>query len=500
MAAERSTKVQVQAYRFGVRRVERAVQNGVSYQANLHGPRHGVAMLIGSVIAGLVLAGFAVYGFIKPAPSIGDAKVLVDTDSGSAFVVRDGKVHPALNLASAMLAAEADSGAAGSSAGSGGRVVRQVNTATLAELPKGQLLGIPGAPNQVPTEASLVPSAWTVCDLIAVDPDAAPGMAVRPRTTMAIGLQQGAGGSIASAVAGAALLVTPDGKDYFLLFDGVRARVEDPTDRQVAEGLGLDVRAARRISVGLLNVIPEAPPIRRPVIADVGKPISLAGRSTAVGQVLRVNRAAGGPSYQLVLGDGVQEIGPVVADLVRATTGQGPEVPLVSPSDLAALGATGNPINVAAYPRTRPAFVSVDAAPGLCVDWRIAEGRPVREVFPVETLPLPSDAVAVPAPPTAETGGAERATSADAVYVPPGRGLVIGQATDGVTPNLGNLFLVTDQGIKFPVVDLAALQSLGLGKSIQPAPAELVSLLPLGPTLDPAAARRFFGAAPGANG
>ncbi len=499
MAAERSTKVQVQAYRFGVRRVERAVQSGVSYQANLHGPRHGVAMVIGLVVAGLVLAGFAVYGFIKPAPSIGDAKVLVDTDSGSAFVVRDGKVHPALNLASAMLAAESDTGAAGSSAGSVGRVVRQVNTATLAELPKGQLLGIPGAPHQVPTEASLVPSAWTVCDMITVDPDAAPGMTVPPQTTVAIGLPQGAGGSL-SSVAGASLLVTPDGKAYYLLFDGVRARVEDPGDRQVAEGLGLDVGSARRISVGLLNVIPEAPQIRRPVIADAGKTISLGGRSASVGDVVRVNRAAGGPTYQLVLGDGVQEIGPVVADLVRAVTGQGPQVPLVSPSDLAALGATSNPLDVAAYPRTRPSFVSVDAAPGLCVGWRIDQGRPVREVGAVDALPLPADAVAVPAPPTTETSGVGGLTSADAVYLPPGRGIVIGQATDGVTPNLGNLFLVTDQGIKFPVVDLAALQSLGLGKTIQPAPAELVSLLPLGPTLDPAAARRFFGAAPGANG
>ena len=82
----------------------------------------------------------------------------------------------------------------------------------------------------------------------------------------------------------------------------------------------------------------------------------------------------------------------------------------------------------------------------------------------------------------------------------PGQGLVIDQASDGVTANTGNLFLVTDQGIKFPVVSLSALQALGLGKTIAPAPAELVGLLPLGPTLDRAPARRFFGEAPHANG
>ena len=69
-----------------------------------------------------------------------------------------------------------------------------------------------------------------------------------------------------------------------------------------------------------------------------------------------------------------------------------------------------------------------------------------------------------------------------------------------MTPNTGNLFLVTDQGIKYPVASLEALGALGLGKTIAPAPAELVALLPLGPTLDRAPARRFFGEAPRADG
>lgn len=39
---------------------------------------------------------------------------------------------------------------------------------------------------------------------------------------------------------------------------------------------------------------------------------------------------------------------------------------------------------------------------------------------------------------------------------------------------------------------VAALKALGLGARIVPAPPELVSLLPLGPTLDPGPARSLF--------
>lgn len=486
VAAQRSTKVQVQAYRFGVRRVEHAVQSGVAYRQSLHGPRHGLAMVIGLVVSGLVLAGFAVYGFIKPAPSIRDAKVLVDTDSGSAYVIRDGVAYPALNLASAMLAADQDS--------TGANSVRQVNTATLADLPRGQLLGIPGAPHQVPAEASLARNTWTVCDVITRDPAAAPGMTVLPKTTVTIGLTATRPATDATTV-----LATPDGRSYFLIFQGRRARVEDPTNAVLTEGLGLDLAAARRISVGLLNAIPEVAPLRIPTIPSMGAATKVGGRTMRVGDVVTVERASGGTVHVVVFADGAQEVTPAVADLVRVASGQTAAPVAISPSELASLGPTASPLDVAAYPAQRPQVTTLDRAPALCLDWQIVDGSAVRRVYAASDVPVPTGAVPVPAPPT--VGSVPVGTgAADAVYLPPGQGLVIGQASDGVTANTGNLFLVTDQGIKFPVVSLSALQALGLGKTIAPAPAELVGLLPLGPTLDRAPARRFFGEAPHANG
>ena len=483
MAAERSTKAQVQAYRFGVRRVEHAVQTGVSFQRSLHGPRHGLSMVVGVVLAGLVLAGFAVYGFIKPAPSIGNAKVLVDTDSGSAFVVRGGTAYPAMNLASAMLAAMGQTGSDG---------VRQVNTATLATVPRGQLLGIPGAPNQVPGEGHLVADVWTVCDLTTTDPAAAPGHTPAPTTTVIIGRPPAA--PVTATTLG--MLVTADQQSFYLVWEGRRSKV-DPADRAVAEGLGIDPSAARTVSLGLLNAIPEAAPIIVPRIPSAGRATSVGSRSAAVGDVVRVERAATGTGYYLVLRDGIQEVSGVVADIVRAATGQSAEIPLVPPTDITAAARTNEPVAVDAYPTRRPRLVGLAAAPGLCLQWRLVGGEPSRAVYPVTALPLPAGATPVSAPPQGAGGPASATGSADAVYVAPGSGIVLGQSIDGRTANTGNLFLVTDQGIKYPVVDMAALRALGLGATVSPAPPELVSLLPLGPTLDPAPARRFFGEAAG---
>lgn len=485
MATERSTKAQVQAYRFGVRRVETALSTGVANPLPGGGPRPGVSLLIGLVLAALVVAGFAVYGFVRPAPAIGDARVLVDSDSGGAFVVRDGVAHPALNLASAMLAAVDDQG------GSTG-AVRQVNGTTLATVPKGQLLGIPGAPSQVPKEADLLPSAWTVCDVARPDPAAPPGMPALPTTTAIVGMPP----ATAPADPDLAVLVTTDGSTHHLLWQGRRARIADANQRAVAEALGLDLDASRRVSVGLLNIVPEVAPIAAPSVPGAGSSVTLAGTTREVGEVLRVERATTGATFYVVLGDGVQEVSPVVADLIRASTGQSAELPTVAPAEIAAAPRTRQPLQVASYPPARPRVIDQSTYPGLCVEWRVVDGEPRHVLRALRTLPLPAGAKPVPAPPRTAT---TTASTADQVYVPPQKGVVLGQSADGRTANTGALFLVTDQGVAYPVVSMQALAGLGLGTRVEPVSPELMALLPLGPTLDPVPARRYFGEQPGAS-
>src|SRR5581483_9317014 len=82
MPGESPTKWQAQAYRFGVRRLESAVSDG---DALLRGDRVrrrlNLSLIISFIIAALVLGAFAVYGFVRPAPKIGNAAVVIDSDT-----------------------------------------------------------------------------------------------------------------------------------------------------------------------------------------------------------------------------------------------------------------------------------------------------------------------------------------------------------------------------------------------------------------------------------
>lgn len=476
-----TSAAQVQAYRFGTRRLAHALEHGSAQLVPFGGPRRGLALLMSAVLAGLVLAGFAVYGLIKPAPSIGSAKVLVDADQGGAYVVHDGVVHPALNIASALLAA-----VDGSGTGSGG-AVRQVNAETLASMPRGELVGIPGAPSAVPSADQLLASSWLVCDDAAPDPAAAPGTAVHPQTTILLGQD------LLGSSPGPALLVTADAKTYFLVWAGHRSRVGlRGADDAVAATLGLDLHQARTVSLALLDSIPEQPALTTPAVPGAGTATTVGGAAAKVGDIVRVPSSSGEQALRLVLTDGLQPVSAVFADLVRAGTRQG-AITTMTPGQVAAAGVTSHPLDTSAYPSTRPDVVDLATQPVLCSGWS-ASGTTIRQsLATAASLPLPAGARAVPVPPSQRNDHV-----VDRVYLAPGRGLVVNQSVDGRIAGTGNLFFVNDQGVRYPVPTKNALDALGLGAHVGQAPSHLLALLPMGPSLDPAAARSFVPEEPGA--
>src|SRR6476469_6761986 len=182
MPGESPTKWQAQAYRFGVRRLESAVSSG---DPLLRGDpvrrRLNIALIVSIVLSALLLGGFAVYGFIRPEPSIGGAQVVIDTDTGGSFVSRNGTLYPAMNYASAMLAA--GRGQSGDKPPS----VASVNDDAVGKEPRGPLLGIPGAPNVLPKSGSLVDPRWTVCDRTRTDSSLPPGSKPTVKTTAILG-------------------------------------------------------------------------------------------------------------------------------------------------------------------------------------------------------------------------------------------------------------------------------------------------------------------------
>jgi len=103
MAATPTTKSQVQAYRFVLRRMEHALVRKDAVM--LHDPMRTQvrATVVGVVLGVLGLAGFALFSLFSHSDSLGDNAIVTAKDSGTMFVRVDGVLHPVTNLASARL-------------------------------------------------------------------------------------------------------------------------------------------------------------------------------------------------------------------------------------------------------------------------------------------------------------------------------------------------------------------------------------------------------------
>lgn len=234
------TKHQVSGWRFVMRRIA----SGVA----LHDTRMLVeplrsqarAVLMGLLVLATVAGGCFVFTLIWPNSAAANDPVLADKSTSALYVRVGEQLHPVLNLTSARLIA--------------GRPVNPtaVKSAGLDKIPRGNLIGIPGAPERMVQNTSL-DADWTVCDSVA---GSEAGVTV-------IGGPLGDGGSRAGALDAHQVVLADNGSGAWLLWDGKRSRI-DLADRAITGALGLGEKGAavptpRSISTGLFNVIPEAP-------------------------------------------------------------------------------------------------------------------------------------------------------------------------------------------------------------------------------------------------
>ena len=479
MPGESPTKWQAQAYRFGVRRLESAVASG---DPLLRGDpvrrRLNIALIISFILAALLLGGFAVYGFIRPEPSIGDAQVVIDSDTGGVYVSLEGRLYPAMNYSSALLAA--GRGQSGNKA----PTVSTVDSATVGKQPRGPLLGIPGAPNILPSPSKLVAPLWTVCDTTTVDPALPPGSKPKIATTAILGEARPSAGALGDT---GGLLVTADGgTTTYLLWRGVRSRI-DPTNNTIRLALNLASDAKPRpISAAVLNTIPESPQIVPPPIdTQVATPQYATTLGVDVGEVFALQRADRTRAVYVALADGVQPITPLVGDLIRDQFDENAQLPLVAPRLLRQAPRTRTPIDLTNYPATRPEILDYEHYPVACV-FRARTDPTTAEVFALGRVPVPGKAEPVS---VTEPGD----LVVDDVYVRPGHGAVLSAATQAQTTGARALYLITDEGVAYPVVSGLALTCLGYSaKDVAYASPELLDLLPKGPALDPDEAVHFY--------
>lgn len=435
----------------------------------LHDPMRSQSrsLVVGAVLGILVVAGAAIMSFLRPQGAVGDSKIVMAKESGALYAVVDNTLYPVLNLASARLATQSN------------ETPTSVKQSKLGDLPRGPLIGIPGAPTALPGSSAGDRSTWTLCDTVALSPaGSAVGSAGAASTVLAGGLETDADAAARPLGASEALLVRREGKT-FLLYNGKRAEV-DPSDSVVTRSLALGDRRPRPVSAGLLNATTQVPALTPPHIDRVGEPGPGRLSDIPVGGVVRVHGVNSDELY-VVLSDGVQRVSSFAAQVIRNANSQGmSEITTVPPDRLIGIPVLGS-LAVEHFPRETPTIMTAEEAPVGCISWsRDAEGQAATvTLLAGRELPLPE--TAAPVELATADGVGDRV---DAVYVPPSTGEYIQTtAMDPESERRGPLFYVGDNGIRYAVPDAETAAILGLEEKPRPAPWPIVGQLVPGPTL-----------------
>ena len=462
----RSRREQIRAYRFVTRRIVSALLGGDPETADPPMRRAGLTTFASVMVGALVLAGFGVYGLVRPGGNTSWRNadtLIVEKETGTRYVYRGHRLHPVLNYASARLVL-----------GAADPATVSVSERSLAGVPRGRPVGIPDAPDTLPAADSLDPLPWSVCT--AGQSSAVSG---KPRVTVAVHRTVAGGAGMADR----GVLVHAAGEKPALLWHGHRFRIPDRTSMG---SLGWTGERQVTVAPAFLNAIPAGPDLAPPPIDDrdaQGPPV--AGAPAPVGTVYRMASASGTDQYFVLLSDGLATVSELTAELlVGAQDGVSPEA--LSPSDYDSARLSKQDLEVDGQPTSQPHLIDSDTAvDALCV----AQGRHGSTgIRWYQSAPgeLTGRATAA-AGGTGEVGG----PTADAVLVPGGGGaLVRPTAAPGVPA--GTTYVVTDQGMRYAVPDDDALAALGYA-DVTPVrlSEDLLDLIPAGPVLDRTAAGRY---------
>ncbi|MFD0365942.1 type VII secretion protein EccB [Nocardia sp. GCM10030253] len=467
-----TTRAQVNGYRFLLRRYEHAlVRRDVRM---LHDPMRSQtrSLVVGAVLGLLVVAGAAILAFLRPQGSIADAKIVMAKETGALYAVVDGTVHPVLNLASARLITQSNESPT------------SIKSSKLSGLPRGALLGIPGAPAQLPGSSTGKSSSWALCDTVSLSASGSATASPGSKTTVIAGRLESTAESVARPLAAGEALLVIKGDKTFLLFDGKRAEI-DPKDSVMAQSMTLRNHQARPISTGLLNSATQVSPLTPPPIARLGEPGPGRLSSVPVGGVVRVRGVATDDLY-VVLADGVQRVSPFAADVVRNANSQGmSDITTVPPDRLVGVPVV-NQLALDHFPHSTPKILAAEDAPVGCIAWFKGAEDPDATVTILAGRKLPLPESAIPVGLATSDGTGDRI---DAAYLRPGSGEYV-QVTgmDPQSPRRGSLFYVGDTGIRYGVPDAGTAAILGLEEKPRLAPWAIIGQLVPGPTLSPAEA------------
>jgi type VII secretion protein EccB len=450
-----------QAHKLMMQRVSLALLSGEPDLPESPMRRLTVAAISGAMVAVLIAAVYGIIGLLRGGGTNGIEEagtLIIEKETGTryAWSARDKKLIPFINYTSALLALQTDN-----------PKTKTVTRQSLSKYQRGPTSGIVGAPDSLPDPDKPVKAPWSLCVRKANNNQGG----TTPVVTLVGGRWVGG-----QPLRGDEAAVVTASNQSWLIYNNQRMRLT----QSGLSALGTTQTAA--VSDVWLNGIPLGTDFVAPKISGRGgSGPGPGGQPALVGQVYKVPSPTGGADQWYVqLTDGPALISESQANLLlRDPQSKGAlQTPkAVNAAQLAKTSAQ----NIKALPDVMPRAVPYDPAKPLCAVYGGTDGLTMDAQLTIGgSLP---DVRTTALAPTASVSS----SGIDQIVLP-GSGTLAGQLTTAkVTPQ--SFFIITDQGLKFPIQKPDDLKKLGFDASkASPVPSNLMRLIPPGPVLDPKAA------------
>ncbi|WP_045747099.1 type VII secretion protein EccB [Actinoplanes rectilineatus] len=434
----------VHAHQFMMGRLSSALVQGDPSTAEIPGRRALTGMAFGVLISVLVVAGFAVYGWIVPGGSKAYTQagvILVEKESGTRYVFLNGMLRPTPNLTSAMLIQ------------GGSATVKLISKESIKDIPRGPSIGIDGAPQSIATD-SMVAGPWLTClpGSVVDDPAESLGLNLDPRAT-------------GTAVPADRFVVVRGPKSVtYLVTAAQKFKVTDP-----AVLVALGASTVRRVQAPQvwLGFLPDGPDLGPAKIPGAGENGKVGGKKYPVGTLFRQQPDTGSEQLFVLRRDGLAAMSRTEFLFASATSDAKP--------------------------------VELDAAD--LVSSEASSDRSLLTRLPDLTGLTPQETTGVEALCLSQTVVGEQSFASTAVFVPlaqsgvntggrtgvitaPGSGMAVLPAPfqEGYSDPLATY--IADDGKAYQIGDTDSAAALKLNKvAAVPFPKSLLALLPQGPTL-----------------
>lgn len=452
-----TTKVQVSGWRFLLRRLEHAIVRRDTRMFDDPLQFYSRSVSLGLVVSVLIVVGALAMAYFKPQGKLGNGNLFVDRSTNQLYLKVAGQLHPVYNLTSARLVLGSPAEPAA------------VKSSELNRLPRGQSVGIPGAPYATPVSSDHS-SVWTLCDTVAradsANPTIQTAVLARP---LVIEVP-----AIDPLAPNEALLASYGGKDWVITANGRHAT--DLSDRPMTFVVGIHGAAKPApLSTAMFNALPDAGSWMLPPIPGAGAPNTLGlPDPLVIGSVLQL-RTALGVRFFVVMQDGVAPVNANTAAALRASQAYGLVDPPVLPTNTVLRAP--EVVYSSPLPDEPIKIVSRPQDPTLCWTWdrKTGDQSAKTAVLTGRHLPMPASELST---------GIKQIQGSATVYLDGGKYVQL-QSPDPRYRE--SLYYVDPQGIRYGLPDQQTATALGL-PSPKTAPWEIIRLLVDGPVLSKEAA------------